>query len=68
MVKALSRSLLVLCFSLFPAADVGAQPRAGALAIDEGQGDQYGWAVDHHTTAAARERPCASAARGVRWC
>ena len=55
MVKALSRSLLVLCISLFPAADVGAQPRAGALAIDEGQGDQYGWAVDHQTTAAARE-------------
>ena len=55
MVNALSRSLLVLCIFLHPAADVGAQPRAGALAIDEGQGDQYGWAVDHQTAAAARE-------------
>ena len=55
MVNALSRSLFVLCISLHLAADVGAQPRVGALAIDEGQGDQYGWAVDHQTAAAARE-------------
>ena len=26
----------------------------GALAIDERQGDQYGWAVDYETAAAAR--------------
>ena len=32
----------------------GAQPRAGALAIDERQGDQYGWAVDYETPSAAR--------------
>ena len=32
----------------------GAQPRAGALAIDERQGDQYGWAVDYETPPAAR--------------
>ena len=55
MVNARSRLLPVLCVSLFLAADVGAQPRVGALAIDEGQGDQYGWAVDHQTAAAARE-------------
>ena len=55
MVRAFLRLLPVLCVSLFPAADVGAQPRVGALAIDEGQGDQYGWAVDHQTTSAARE-------------
>ena len=55
MAKAFSRLLPVLCVSLFPAADAGAQPRVGALAIDEGQGDQYGWAVDHRTAEAARE-------------
>ena len=55
MAKAFSRLLPVLCVSLFLATDVGAQPRVGALAIDEGQGDQYGWAVDHQTPAAARE-------------
>ena len=55
MVNARSRLLPVLCVSLFLATDVGAQPRVGALAIDEGQGDQYGWAVDHQTPAAARE-------------
>ena len=32
----------------------GAQTPAGALAIDERQGDQYGWAVDYETEAAAR--------------
>ena len=55
MVNARSRLLPVLCVFLFLATDVGAQPRVGALAIDEGQGDQYGWAVDHQTPAAARE-------------
>ena len=55
MVNALSRSLFLLCIFLHPGADVGAQPRVGALAIDVGQGDQYGWAVDHQTAAAARE-------------
>ena len=43
-VKALSRSLLVLNVFLHVAAHAGAQPRVGALAIDEGRGDQYGWA------------------------
>ena len=40
-----------------------AQTPVGALAIDESQGDQYGWAVDYETTAAAREaalRECGS--------
>ena len=31
-----------------------AQPPVGALAIDERQGDQWGWAVDHETAAAAQ--------------
>ena len=38
------------------AAPVGAQTPAGALAIDERQGDQWGWAVDYETAAAARGR------------
>ena len=33
-----------------------AQFPVGALAIDERQGDQYGWAVDYETAAAAQER------------
>ena len=40
-----------------------AQTPVGALAIDERQGDQYGWAVDYETPAAARSaalRECGS--------
>ena len=33
-----------------------AQTPVGALAVDEGQGDQYGWAVDYETAATARAR------------
>ena len=32
-----------------------AQSPVGALAIDERQGDQWGWAVDYDTAAAAQE-------------
>ena len=35
------------------AAPVAAQSPVGALAVDERQGDQWGWAVDYETTAAA---------------
>ena len=42
---------VVLCATV-PA---GAQTPVGALAIDERQGDQYGWAVYYETPAAARE-------------
>lgn len=61
--KALAWSSLVLCVFLCPAVDAGAQPLVGALAIDERQGDQHGWAVDYETTAAARAaalRECGS--------
>ena len=40
-----------------------AQSPAGALAVDERQGDQWGWAVDYETAAAARAaalRECGS--------
>ena len=39
-------SALVFCALLCLPAASAAQPRAGALAVDERQGDQYGWAVD----------------------
>jgi len=38
------------------AAAAGAQAPVGALAIDERQGNQWGWAVDYETAAAAQER------------
>ena len=38
-----------------PALAASAQTPVGALAIDERQGDQYGWAVDYETAAAARQ-------------
>ena len=44
--KVLVRSWVVLCISLSTAAGADAQTPVGALAIDERQGDQYGWAVD----------------------
>ena len=47
---------LVVCISLCMAVVVGAQAPVGALAIDERQGDQYGWAVDYETASAAQER------------
>ena len=53
--KALVWSWLVACVSLGTALPATAQtPVVGALAIDERQGDRYGWAVDYETAAAAR--------------
>ena len=40
---------------LCAATDAGAQTPAGALAIDEPQGDRYGWALDYETAEAARD-------------
>ena len=50
----LLRSCLVLCGVVCMAALSAAQPPVGALAVDEHQGDQYGWAVDYETASAAR--------------
>ena len=44
--------LAVIVFTSLAAA----QSPVGALAIDERQGDQYGWAVDYETAAAAQGR------------
>ncbi len=50
------RPSLVLGAFLYTAAPGGAQTPLGALAIDERQGDQYGWAVNYETAEAARRR------------
>ena len=47
---------LVVSASLCTALPAAAQTPVGALAIDERQGDQWGWAVDYETAAAARAR------------
>ena len=45
---------LVVWASLGTAVFAGAQTPTGALAIDERRGEQYGWAVDYETPAAAQ--------------
>ena len=45
---------VVICVALWTSAPAGAQTPVGALALDAGQGEQYGWAVDYETAAAAR--------------
>ena len=52
--KALVWSWLVVGVSLGTAVSARGQPPTGALAIDERQGNQYGWAVDYETSAAAQ--------------
>ena len=54
--KAVVWSSLLLCVFPSIAVESGAQTPVGALAIDERQGDQWGWSVDYETAAAARER------------
>ena len=49
-------SRLVVVVFLWTASAAVAQPPVGALAIDERQGDQWGWAVDYETASAARAR------------
>ena len=61
--RAQVRSWLVVGVSLCTASSAVAQAPVGALAIDARQGDQWGWAVDYETMAAAREmalRECGS--------
>ena len=48
-------SLVVVVLALVVlASSSSAQSLVGALAVDERQGDQWGWAVDYETSAAAR--------------
>ena len=53
--KASLWSWVVVCVFLCSALPAVAQTPVGALAIDERRGDQWGWAVDYETAAAARE-------------
>ena len=53
---ALVCSWLIVGVSLGTAQSAGGQIPVGALAIDERQGDEYGWAVDYETAAAAQGR------------
>ena len=52
--KALVWSCLVVGVFLCTAAATRTQTPVGALAVDERQGDRYGWAADYETLAAAR--------------
>ena len=53
--KTIAGSVLVLLgATVWVAASAAAQTPVGALAIDERQGDQYGWAVDYETAGSAQ--------------
>ena len=54
--KAVAWSSLLPCVLLSMAVESRAQAPVGALAVDERQGDQWGWAVDYETASAAQER------------
>ena len=45
-----------LCAVVCLSATAAAQTLVGALAVDEGQGDQYGWALDYETAGTAGQR------------
>ena len=53
--KALQETGFVVGVLLSAALSAAAQTPVGALAVDERQGDQYGWAVDYETAVAARQ-------------
>ena len=59
-------SLLVLCALVCTASVAAAQTPVGALAIDERQGDRYGWAVDYETAGAAQSRALGECGGGCR--
>ena len=60
------RTMLVLCALVCTASVASAQTPVGALAIDERQGDQYGWAVDYETAGAAQARALSECGAGCR--
>ena len=62
--KRIAGSALVLGAALCLSAAAAAQAPVGALAIDEGQGDQYGWAVDYETAGAAGQRALSECGSG----
>ena len=54
----------MLCAVVCLSAPAAAQTPVGALAIDERQGDQYGWAVDYETATAAGTRALSECGSG----
>ena len=52
--KTIASSALVVCAFVCTASMAAAQTPVGALAVDERQGDQWGWAVDYETAGAAQ--------------
>ena len=57
---------LVFCTFLCMPAAVAAQPTVSALAVDERQGDQYGWAVNYETAVAAQAKALNECGGGCR--
>ena len=53
-----------LCAVVWLSVSAAAQTPVGALAIDERQGDEYGWAVDYETTGAAGQRALSECGSG----
>ena len=62
--KSIGGSALVLGAIVCLSTPALAQTPVGALAIDERQGDQYGWAVDYETAAAAGTRALSECGSG----
>ncbi len=62
--KTIAGSALVLGAFVCLSAPAAAQTLVGALAIDEGQGDQYGWAVDYETAGTAGQRALSECGSG----
>ena len=60
------RTMLVLCALACTASAASAQTPVGALAIDERQGERYGWAVDYETAGAAQARALRECGAGCR--
>lgn len=52
--KTITGWALVLGATVYVAASTAAQTPVGALEIDEGQSDLYGWAADYETASAVR--------------
>ena len=66
--QTVANSALVFCALVCTASLAAAQTPVGALAIDEHQGDQYGWAVDYEAAGAAQAaalRECGGGCRVV---
>ena len=62
--KTITDSALVLGAVVCLSVPAAAQTPVGALAIDDRQGDQYGWAVDYETAAAAGTRALSECGSG----